>query len=298
MPFKKAYTRSKKYAGKKTTKKTTTKAKSKSKLTPIQRKEVKKLIYSEQENKYILTGGSDDNSTNAPYSLAFQSYAVTGTLPCVPIIQSIQSASYMSCDEQIFKGLDSGQRVGAVIRVIKLLLNYTISIPIQFNTVYGFRYKVKAVIYRNKDSNDPSQQIGNGLNGYNIFKNGLSLTTNSNLCLPSSTISDFISVLDPSIYKVCYSEIFELTPPSFKDANGDLENVSLSPVGVSRTVNLTRFIKKKLIYDNLKAGSSQESCTNDNLYMTFFTCDDTGSKLDSSAKFNVVWNHQLTFEDA
>ncbi len=286
-----------KKAAPKMSKKTTRKP-AKSKLTIGQKKEVKRLIHSEQENKFIFTGGSDDNSTNAPYALAFQSYASSGSLPVVPIIQTIQSASYMSADEQIFKGLDSGQRVGAVIRIMKLMLHYTISVPIQYNTTYGYRYKVKAVIYKNKDSNEPSQQIGNGLNGYNIFKNGLSLSTNSNLSTPSSTISDFVAPLDPSIYKVCYTEIFELTPPSFKDANGDLENVSLSPVGVSRSVNCTRFIKKKLIYDNLKAGSAQESCTNDNLYMTFFTCDDTGSKLDSSVKFNVVWNHALTFEDA
>ena len=48
----------------------------------------------------------------------------------------------------------------------------------------------------------------------------------------------------------------------------------------------------------VKQGSTQASCTNDNLYMTFLTCDDTGSKLDSSAKFNVMWNHSFTYEDA
>lgn len=295
MPFRKMFKKTNRKAKSKKAGKST---KSKSKLTLNQKKEVKRLIHNEQENKYIFTGASDGNISNSPYALSFQSYAVSGGLPVIPIIQTIQDVSLLSADEQIVKGVATGQRIGSVIRVVKLKLFYTISIPLQFNTIYGYRYKVKAVIYKNKDSNEPSGQFGAGLNGYDIFRNGLNITADTNLCRPSSTISDFVCPIDESIYKVCYTKVFEITPPSYKDVNGDMENLSLSPVGISNVVDCTKFIKKRLVYDNLKSGSTQHSCTNDNLYMTFFTCDDTGSKLDSSAKFEVVYNHYLEWEDA
>ncbi len=298
MPIRKYYAKGKKTTYRKA--KSTKKKSVKSKLTPGMKKEVKRLIHKENENKMIFTGASEGNVSNAPYSMSFSSWSASNPqgLPAIPIIQSIQHPVYFSADEQIEKGVFSGQRVGSQIRIIKLLMHYTISVPIQVNTNYGYRYKVKAVIYKNKDSNEPSSQFGGGLNGYDIFRNGLNITADTVLCRPSSTISDFVCPIDPTTYKVCYSEIFEITPPSFKDVNGDLENVSLSPVGYSRTVNCTKFIKKKLIYDNIKSGSPQNSCTNDNLYMSFFTCDDTGSKLDDSVKFDVVWNHYLEYEDS
>ena len=218
MPFKKYYAKSKKTATRKA--KSTKKKPVKSKLTLGQKKEVKRLIHNDTENKYVFTGSSISNSSTAPYNLAFQGWAVVSNLPIVPIIQNTNTTpSYPSVDEQIIKGLSSGQRIGSQIRVMKLLLHYTISIPIQYNTVYGYRYKVKAIIYKNKDSNEPFQQFGAGSNGYSIFKNGLS-TLSTNLCIPSGTHSDFVAIIDPSIYKVCYTEVFEMTPPTFKDYNG------------------------------------------------------------------------------
>jgi len=294
--YKKGYKKYKKY------KKVNKTSMSSTALSKPQRKEVKKIIHGNIENKCLYTFLNDnDELTTESFKISFQGWKVVNQLPVIPIIQTIQNVNLPSVDEQIQHGVYSDERIGMKIRVMKLKIFYNIAIPVELNVNIGTKIKVKCIIYSNKLCNDPgASQFGASINGYNIFRGGTyGSTANTNLLKPSGTMGDLYAPIDKTRYKVHYSHIHTLTPPCGLLQNNQQGFIGDGvPQGEFMSVDCTKFISKFLKYDANKEGSALTACNNENLYMTFLTCQENGSAVGQEYKFSVFYNHYISYEDA
>lgn len=217
---------------------------------------------------------------------------VLGTYTATPVSQSQTLVPTLS------QGTAEYQRIGQQVTVKKVVLRGYIR-PKLANATDGFYttaeklWNVRMIIGKPRNINSQSVQgvvplsIGD-LN--NLFRDGV-----DNKPFASNNPLSLIRPTNKFYWKICYDRIHRIGISS----NGAATNQGLKsdnnnyPINKFFTIDLTKFYKKKLIFDETSSYPQ-----NDCLWMSFHLCDIAGQGVGDTNCLDVTWYLDYEYEDA
>lgn len=185
---------------------------------------------------------------------------------------------------QISQGTGDGQRIGNIVRIKKLMFNYTIraAAVMSTNNFTALPFLVRVIVYKQRyaiDDSSPLLILDSGASSQNL----------------GSTPDDYIKPYNKKLFQIFYSRTFLMQPIR----NELTTPISSENVAQGTKTFITRRVQLKIPYKSLIFNDTNNTIQNAGLFAAFCCCNTDGTVINvGSSRAMVNAESQIYYTDA